>query len=210
LHGRPIDDLRLYVSKPYDPPKTYDDGAHPAIDLYYDGIEGTPLFSILAGRVSTLINDTYPYGNAIIIETPLDQNSNFADDLTIFPTPIPTITFNGDTVCGGQQFGEVFSSNELSLYTLYAHLQDTPTLTIRQAIQCGQSIDRIGTTGNSAIAHVHIEMRVGPSDARFGTIGNYLENTTGLERYNYCIWYRSGIFQSIDPMKILLYEEPAP
>jgi hypothetical protein len=59
----------------------------------------------------------------------------------------------------------------------------------------------IGYSGHSAesIEHLHLEVRVGPANAKFGVISDYLSTSTEEERYNYCIWALSEIFLPINP-----------
>ena len=65
-----------------------------------------------------------------------------------------------------------------------------------------EAIGAVGTTGNSVNYHLHLEMRIGPSDAMFSSMAHYMNNATNEEMHNYCVWRVSGVFQMLDPMQL--------
>ena len=68
---------------------------------------------------------------------------------------------------------------------------------------CGQVIGQVGTTGRSVNPHLHLEMRYGPGGAAFPSLAHYSGDATSEEMAAYCTWRVSGIFQVIDPLKVL-------
>lgn len=52
-----------------------------------------------------------------------------------------------------------------SLFVLYAHLASAPTLLPGDTVYVGQPIGSAGNTGNSDGAHLHMEVRVGPTNS---------------------------------------------
>ena len=48
---------------------------------------------------------------------------------------------------------------QLAVYSFYAHLAVSASVTIGQRVEAGQTIGLLGTTGNSTAAHLHLEIR---------------------------------------------------
>jgi murein DD-endopeptidase MepM/ murein hydrolase activator NlpD len=72
-----------------------------------------------------------------------------------------------------------------------------------QAVTCGQTIGAIGSSGNALNPHLHLEVRAGPSRASFSSMAHYDNSASAEEMANYCAWRVSGIFQLIDPLRLL-------
>jgi murein DD-endopeptidase MepM/ murein hydrolase activator NlpD len=165
-------------------------------------IDGVQVLSVLDGEVATIINDKYPYGNAVIIETPLNSLSPILLDQisvpAIQPTVIPDPKFNW--MPGDLPFQ--LSETDRSLYIYYAHLKYPSDLKVGDIVACGQQIGFVGNTGDSSNPHLHFETRVGPSGARFDSMAYYTAQSTQSERYNYVVWRVSNLFQLFDPMKL--------
>ena len=163
-------------------------------------MQGLPVQAVLSGKVAAIISDRYPYGNMVIIESPLTALR--ADWLTQNPlptrqpiqTPAPALT----CPAGTDEFNA--ASADLSLYLLYAHLDQPVNLKIGDNITCGEVIGGVGTTGRSVNYHLHFEMRIGPSEATFPSMAHYWNDVTAQEMHNYCMWRVSGVFQMLDPM----------
>jgi murein DD-endopeptidase MepM/ murein hydrolase activator NlpD len=220
LQGIIFDDIRFITSYAYSVKYPFSEGPegdknHPAIDLgffrssqipHYTGPElstddGFPIQSVLPGKVVETVEDLYPYGNMILIETPLDSlTPEFLAKLNI-PEPLSKEEKEIRFPCDRNQTPISWSDTSRSLYILYAHMKEPSTLSAGTQVQCGEVIGAIGATGNTSVSveHLHLEMRVGPSNAKFGTISAYISSSTEEERYNYCIWALSEEFQSIDP-----------
>jgi murein DD-endopeptidase MepM/ murein hydrolase activator NlpD len=86
---------------------------------------------------------------------------------------------------------------------LYGHLKTPTTLKIGDRVACGQTVGAVGNTGLSGNAHLHLEMRVGPSGATFSSMGYYDPRASQEEFDNYCTWRVSQLFQLLDPMTLL-------
>lgn len=168
----------------------------------YKTMLGLPVHSVLAGQVAGVIRNREPYGNAIIIETPLDSlPQDWLASIpvpTLAPTivPLPNLVCPKDTVNYQNRPGR-------SLYLLYAHFYQTPTLNTGDTVACGQTIGGVGTTGKSVNAHLHLETRVGPSGATFASMSHYDTSSSDAEMSAYCTWRVSGLFQMFDPMQLL-------
>jgi murein DD-endopeptidase MepM/ murein hydrolase activator NlpD len=152
------------------------------------------------GRVAGIIRNRPPYGNAVIIETPLDMLP--AGWKGPIPTPAPTVPPAGNLFCPPDPI-HTGAGSERSLYLLYAHMNQTPNLTIGQAVGCGEVIGEVGTTGKSVNYHLHLETRAGPAGTQFASMAHYDNAASDEEMRNYCAWRVSGLFQMIDPLELL-------
>jgi len=209
-------DLHKITSQGFTPPAPYKDDGHPAVDLAFftfkelPSMIGHPVQSILPGIVSLVIHDRYPYGNAVLIETPIENISAIWLNSLALPTAIPQENLELIRPCDSDPVfqGMVpikWNADAKSVYVLYAHLLEIPTVRFGDIVNCGQEIGAVGNTGNSAAEHLHLEARIGPADARFGTLAMYTPDATIEERYSYCIWTTSGRFQPFNP--VMLWEQ---
>jgi murein DD-endopeptidase MepM/ murein hydrolase activator NlpD len=165
-------------------------------------MQGLPILSVLPGIVAAAVKDRPPYGNMIIIETPLESVPSGWNTTLQLPTLMPTV-MPPNLTCPVQPAFTNLDVNQRSLYLLYAHMNQPTLLQPGQAVACGSPLGEVGTTGNSVNPHLHLEVRIGPSDARFDGMAHYIANATTLEMLNYCTWRVSGLFQMTDPMKLL-------
>jgi len=206
-------DLHSITSQSFTPPAPYKDDGHPAADLAFftfkemPSMIGHPVQSIFPGTVVQVLADRYPYGNTILIETPLDGISADLINILVLPTPIPQENLDLVQPCiSDPLFKDIppleMSDSSKSLYVLYAHLLEEPVLKIGEEVFCGQKIGFVGNTGNSAAEHLHLETRIGPSGAAFGSLAMYTPDATIEERYSYCIWTSSGRFQPFNPVTL--------
>jgi murein DD-endopeptidase MepM/ murein hydrolase activator NlpD len=196
------------LKNPFDPPRPGFDSGHQGADFSYwsrgerTTMLGLPVRAVLAGRVAGVILNRYPYGNAVIIETPLDALPIGWIEAMPVSTPGPTIVPSASLYCpAGADFGE--TGRGRSLYLLYAHLQEAPQVGIGKTVSCGEQIGQVGTTGKSVNPHLHLETRVGPSGATFREMAHYENDATDKEMANYCAWRVSGLFQMFDPLSLL-------
>lgn len=211
-----VSDLHKITSQGFTPPAPFKDDGHPAIDLaFYSFNElpsmiGHPVHAILPGTVSLVIEDRYPYGNAVMIETPLKLISYGKQNSITLPTPIPQGNLDLLRPCDSDpMFADMapldWSEGTKSIYVLYAHLLEKPRVVPGESITCGQEVGAVGSTGNSAEEHLHLETRIGPADAQFGPLAMYSPDAVTEERYSYCIWTSSGRFQAFNP--VVLWEQ---
>lgn len=210
LIGITLEKLHGITSNPYVSPGAYVESGHPAIDISFYKFEdyttfvNFPLQAVLPGRVVLVENDRFPYGYMLLVETPLSQVDPSFLPLIPQPTPLPVSVYSMDERCPVTGKLVTWDTSSKSLYVLYAHLSQRPDFNVGDNVSCGQPIGFAGTTGNSVEDHLHLEMRIGPSNAQFNSIATQHSSTTLEERYNYCIWSLSGVFQPFDPA-ILLY-----
>lgn len=212
LQAIDLSDLRLITSNPFIFKYPFSEGPdgdknHPAVDLGFYSFKGLttddnhPIQALLPGTVAAIANNRFPYGNMVMIETPLDSLSpDLIKQLQIGKS------FSDDEIktrsaCQPDQTRISWSASSKSIYTLYAHMKNPPTLQLGDQVQCGEVIGAIGATGNSSVSieHLHLEVRVGPANAKFATISAYGADSTDEERYNYCIWALSEVFLPVNP-----------
>ncbi len=197
--------LPLIISKPLDIPGFGQDTGHHGVDFAYFkrgdriSIEGIEIYSILNGTtVLTLEDDNplHPYGYTILIETPLNELSE----------PLQQALLDGyldvpddphyRLYCPNVTTPEI--SGDFSVYHLYAHLEEIPSFNRGEEISCGMTIGSVGNTGQSSNPHLHLETRLGPSNASFTNMAHY-DTFTLEELSNYCLWRMSGYYQLFDP-----------
>jgi len=202
------------VSQPLKTPRPgYEDGnlgAHHGTDFSYwshgddiNGMEGLPVRAVLDGTVTTILNDRYPYGNAILIETPLEMIDPAILARLQIPEIAPTVVPDNRNICPALDQPPTWDENKRSLYFIYAHLRTAPSFSVGDQVICDQKIGEVGNTGNSVNPHLHLELRIGPSDLVLSSMAKYDTRATEQEIYNYCLWRLSNQFQLIDPMQLL-------
>jgi len=207
LEGYNFDDLKAIASNPFNPPPPGMDDPHYGVDFsfyrYKDriGMLGLPVQAAIPGTVAMVQADRFPYGIGVIIETPLDQIPQDWQLAHPLPTPGPLNIMDSRLFCPTPSPFYPEGTGR-SLYILYAHLQNLPDLKVGDPVGCGQVIGAVGNTGNSYNEHLHFEVRVGPSSARFGSMAHYDNSADNEEMGRYCTWRVSGIFQVLDPMTI--------
>ena len=96
-----------------------------------------------------------------------------------------------------------WDSPNRSLYLLYGHLEQAPSFTTGDTIECGQLIGTVGNTGMSGNPHLHLEVRVGPGGTIFPGLAHYDNAALPEEMAYYCAWRVSGLFQLMDPLALL-------
>ncbi len=176
--------LAEIVSAPYNPPPMGSDARHQGVDFSYyqrgkrTSILGEGIQTVFGGRVAASISGSFPYGNVVIIETP-------ASDLPL------------------ELREQLDIQEDQSLYTLYAHMGAAPLVAPGDAVSACQLIGEVGKSGNAGVAHLHLEMRIGPADQQFAGMAYYSTQTTQEERDNYTRWRMSGEFQHFDPLSLL-------
>jgi murein DD-endopeptidase MepM/ murein hydrolase activator NlpD len=77
----------------------------------------------------------------------------------------------------------------------------SPLVELGRKISCGQALGTVGLTGYDIVnPHLHLEIRIGPSDAGFNEMAFYDTSASTEEMDNYKRWRTSGDFKHIDPM----------
>lgn len=206
--GLAVIDLPGAVSNPYHPPGPGRDDPHAGIDLAdrspgaQIALAGRTVQAALAGRVAMILHDRFPFGNAVLVETPLDESSVALS--TALPTPAPTVAFIPALTCPAGLTPALEETGARLLYLLYAHLQASPELHSGDAVSCGQSLGKVGDSGNALNPHLHLEARIGPSGLRLDSMAHYDPGATPQEMANYCLWSVSGLFQTVNPLDVLV------
>jgi murein DD-endopeptidase MepM/ murein hydrolase activator NlpD len=184
LEIHPLEELPEIIGDPYDPPRPRREERHHGIDFAYyhykerDSMLGEPVQSILPGLAASVLDGHYPYGNMVIIESPMSQLP--VDVLDKLEVP-----------------------EESSLYVLYAHLDQAPMVALGEQVFACQELGVVGMSGNTDIPHLHIETRLGPAGQVFESMRYYDTSATLEELDMYELWRTSGVFQHFDPMVML-------
>ena len=207
LEEVPIEALLERIANPYLPPASGSDMPHQAIDLADPGkgqiaLAGLTVQAVLPGRVAMVLNNRFPYGNAVLVETRMEDAPESWLSTLELPEPIPTLSFIPALTCPQPTDLPDWNVNEQSVYLLYAHLRDAPTVQVEEDVGCGQALGAIGDSGNALNPHLHLEARIGPAGVRFGSLAHYDTSAAPEEMYNYCVWRVSGWFQHFDPMRL--------
>lgn len=209
LSGWALEDVTTNITNPYQPPALGSDDPHQAIDLtVFDAsrqisLKGAEVQSVLPGRVAGVINGRFPYGNAVIVEAHLDEvPESWLSGITL-PIEAPITELTSALTCPDVMTPPEWDVDQLSVYVLYAHLQQPVGLQVGDEIGCGQALGAVGMTGNALNPHLHVEMRAGPADFIFSGMAHYDVSANAEEMANYCLWRVSGLFWRFDPLLIL-------
>ncbi len=209
LEGETLNSILEILTQKFTMPRSGNDDGHQGLDFAFYrrndrvGIEGLPVHAALKGRVVAVLNDRWPYGNAVIIETPLKSIKPELLSRIQVPALEPTVIPSPRVNCPPGELPFSIDSGDRSLYLLYGHLLNSLPMIVGEEIGCGQIIGEVGNTGYSSNPHLHFETRVGPSGASFDSMAYYTVQSTISERYNYCVWRVSNLFQLFDPMALL-------
>lgn len=209
LEGLTLAELPEILTQPFLMPRPGWDEGHQGTDFAYYrrgeriGMTGLPVYSVLNGRVAASLTSNTIYGNLVVIETPLNLlPADWVAKLQL-PEPVPTVV-PPSLVCPTETAPTAWETNpQRSLYLAYGHLNLPSALQTGQTVQCGQAIGEVGSTGRSSDAHLHLEVRVGPSGAQFASLDHYTAAASDEARRNYCTWRVSGLFQLQDPMRLI-------
>lgn len=204
-----LNEMTALVSNPYDPPEPGYDDPHTGVDLAIRmgssqiATSGHTVQAALPGKVAMIANDRFPFGSLMVVETPLEPAGADWWLPAEIPTPAPTLAPVSALTCPANPNLIVPQTSERSIYTLYAHLQNPPSLAVGDSVACGQEIGAVGASGNALNPHLHFEVRVGPAGMRMPAMAHYDASATAEEMSVYCLWTVSGVFQLVDPLKIL-------
>lgn len=207
LQGIPITELTDTIHNPFNPPRSGRDDPHQGVDFsvleYGIALSGNPVQSVLDGHVAAVIDNRFPYGNALMIETPLESLAPQSVSGIYLPTLSPTIEPHPALNCPQVSPVPSWNAEKRSLYLFYAHLKEPPIFQIDEVVECGQIIGQIGDSGNALNPHLHLEVRIGPSGARLGSMAHYHTSASPKEMSAYCTWRVREIFQLVDPKQLL-------
>ena len=79
LKGESLSELNDIITQPFKTPRPGNDDGHTGVDYAFyrrkdmEGIEGLPVLAAIEGKVVSVILDRFPYGFAVMIETPLES-----------------------------------------------------------------------------------------------------------------------------------------
>lgn len=212
LEGIKIDELASHINNPYHPPRPGVDDPHMGIDFaiqeFNMAVSGRPVNAVLSGKIAMVLDDRFPYGNAVMVETTL--NSLVEDKFSQLSIPTPSTEIEPHPALNCPSFSiETFTdSQQRSLYVLYAHLETSPEHELDSEVSCGETIGILGGSGNALNPHLHLEARVGPSGLRLGSMAHYSTSASPQEMSAYCIWRVTETFQLIDPMTLIINSYP--
>jgi murein DD-endopeptidase MepM/ murein hydrolase activator NlpD len=207
LQGISMEKIPETITNPFAPPPPGSDNPHQGIDLSdIRGTQGVALAgrqvnAVMAGRVAMITSERFPYGNAVLIETPIEEITPRL--LSNLPTSVPTLSVNPALTCPTDIPLPAWDVERRSLYILYAHLQSIDDIDIGERLRCGDRIGSVGSSGNALNPHLHLESRLGPEGMRFDSMAHYDTSSSREEMHNYCLWRVSGWFQLLDPLSIL-------
>ena len=198
-------DLLDAVVNPYNPPPAGSDDPHHGVDLAIidSGIAlaGHPVQALLPGVVAAVITDRFPYGNALIIETPL---SALPIGLLTVLSSVPQGPSAQTSALTCPPVSYPWQENpEKSLYILYAHLLESPAVETGDWVTGGEAIGAVGSSGNALNPHLHLEARLGPARATFASMAHYDPSASSDEMAAYCTWRISSTFSLRDPFLLL-------
>ncbi len=208
LAGVEIADLEELIINRFAPPQLGSDDPHQGVDIaeidpvYQIALEGQPVHGVMDGIVAGVIEDRFPYGNAILVETPLELLPDGWNAVIQIPTPAPHREGHTSLTCPEGENPHHWDESRRSLYLIYAHLKEPPAFQVGETVICGQVLNAIGNSGNSLNPHLHLELRVGPADASFESMAHYTGSASPQEMHNYCLWRVSEAFQLLDPMQL--------
>ena len=204
-----LEEITEIISNPFEMPKPGMDDGHHGVDFAFYrfgdliGMDGLSVISLLPGTVAGTISDRPPYGNTVIIETPINHlPATFLSELNL-PETSPTVEPFPALNCPELPNPPIWDFNQKSIYLLYAHMKNVPELMIENPVSCCQTLGEVGTSGNSVNNHLHFEVRIGPSGARFNAMAHYDNASTDEEMANYCTWRVSNTFQIYDPIQFI-------
>jgi len=204
-----LDDLSRMISNPFHPPMVGSDDPHQGVDFSIVDEEtkmalpGRDVYAMVGGEVIGIMQDRFPYGNAILIktaDTSLPENWRVYMESLEIPGSWNKVT--SLTCPEGWNDAPEFQDN-LSLFILYAHLKDPIYEKLGQKLFSGDKLGVVGMSGNALAPHLHLEIRYGFNEDFFGSMAHYDVSASLDEMANYCRWRVSGWYRIIDPMILI-------
>ncbi|MAT44738.1 MAG: hypothetical protein CL609_20575 [Anaerolineaceae bacterium] len=210
--GEGLEALMQRLTNPFYRPEPGSDNPHQGVDfsdldpVNRIALSGKAVHAILPGKVAMVINDRFPYGNAVLIETTLENLPQSWLNKIAVNQPVDREIFHTNLTCPGDWENPGGDINQVSFYILYAHFEEVSSYQVGETIECGQEIGKIGMSGNALAPHVHVEMRLGPSGAVFDDMSHYDSGASLQAMENYCRWRVSGWYELLDPMDFFLIQ----
>lgn len=204
-----IRDLQGMVTNPFYRPAPGSDNPHQGVDfseldpVNRYAISGKSVHALIGGKVVMVLEDQFPYGHALMVET---KRSDLPEDWKTILGPSTIIEreiFHTNLTCPAGWDEPEGDRNNPSLYILYAHFDEKPGFSVGDFVPCGEEIGKIGMTGNALSPHVHVELRLGPGGVVFNSMSHYDSGATQEDMSNYCRWRVSGWYQLFDPNQFL-------
>jgi murein DD-endopeptidase MepM/ murein hydrolase activator NlpD len=213
LQGFNQADLLARISNPFAPPAPGSDNPHQGVDLGdFDpadpnrvAVTGRSVQAVLPGTVALVQIERFPYGTAVIVETPLDSLPADLQGQFRSLEAWPPRSATDPLTCPAVTPTTFLDDSQHSLYLLYAHLGSLADLQVGDEVGCGQALGTVGQSGNALAPHLHFEARVGPAGARLGSLAHYDVSASVVEMAAYCQWRVSGNFIWVDPLSLLGY-----
>ena len=208
LKGFARSQLPEMIHNPFAPPNEGSDDPHQGVDFAdlqgpnHIAVNGRPVTAVLGGRIVMVTVDRFPYGNAILIETPVKDLPSTWLDLLNLPQFLNPHANRSALTCP-DQLDPPGDLSQRSLYLLYAHMLAPPDQEAGQIVTCGEVLGAIGSSGNALNPHLHLEVRLGPANSRFTSMAHYDASATPQEMAAYCTWRISGYFRLVDPTRLL-------
>jgi len=208
-----LEELPHMINNPYHPPPPGSDDPHYGVDftdldpVTQLAIEGRAVQAVLPGKVALVIVDRFPYGNAVLVETQLEDIPAAVLQAMDFSAQVQEIQPDPALTCPDRTDSISWNPEHLTLYLLYAHLQEPPHVQPEDEVECGQVLGKVGGSGNALNPHLHLEIRAGPAGARLDGMAHYDASASAAEMRGYCDWRVSGWFSPLDPMKLLAAQE---
>ncbi len=135
LQGITLGEIPQIVTNGFDPPRPGEDDGHQGVDLAFYrfgdqvGMAGLPILSVLSGRVAAAVKDRPPYGNMIIIETPLESVPSAWNTALQLPTLMPTVTPPNFNLSGAARLRQPGCQPALSVFVVRPHEPTQPAET---------------------------------------------------------------------------------
>ncbi len=214
LAGVELDQLTALVFNPFHLPPDGSDDPHQGVDFSFIdpqtqiAVNGSEVQAFLSGRIDAIMDDRFPYGNAVLISAPIISLPLPWKEI-LNKMAAPSLWLKTSALSCPEGWNEVTEDNSSSiLYILYAHLQNQVQLKVGDQITTGTPIGQVGMSGNALAPHLHIEIRYGSLADFSAGMAHYTVSASVEEMKNYCRWRISGWFRPIDPMLLLLSQNP--
>jgi tetratricopeptide (TPR) repeat protein len=195
--------LPQIITDPLDIPPFGQDTVYHGANFTYsqrgdrESIEGIDVYAILSGATVLSLKDESPYGHTLLIETPLaNLPDTLQETLLAGYSPVPE---DPDYRLYCPDVRPPTITGAFSVYHLYAHMEEHPSLNPGDLVACGEKLGTVGSSGLTEMPRLQLETRLGPSEASFRSLAHFDTTYTIEQLSNYCLWQMSGYYQLFDP-----------